>query len=113
MQVCVVDVNGEAANAVAVEISGLAVAADVSDSRQVVQADHLEMLEQHAPVRVHDWLRQPGGPRRVKHVKRMIWLDLSELEIPLLACELLPADHPVSGERWVEVWQHRRGPNRW
>jgi NADP-dependent 3-hydroxy acid dehydrogenase YdfG len=35
MRVCVVDVNGDAARAVADEIGGLAVTADVSDSAQV------------------------------------------------------------------------------
>ena len=42
----------------------------------------------------------------------MIRFDLGELEIPPLTGELLPADDPVSEERWVEVRQDHRGANR-
>ena len=38
----------------------------------VVQAERLDVLEQHAAVPVHDRFRQAGGARREQHVQRMV-----------------------------------------
>ncbi|MCM5680423.1 SDR family NAD(P)-dependent oxidoreductase [Schlegelella sp. S2-27] len=113
-KVAVLDVNAEAAQAVAAEIGGLAVACDITDSASVQQAIDAAR-EAHGPARVLMNVAGIGGARRVvgkdgqpmplEDFKRVIDVNLVGTfnVVRLVAAGMVKLDPLNDGERGVIV----------